>query len=146
MRLENEFVVPADVDTTWTALNDLEWVVPCFPGATLDSVDSDQFTGSVKLKLGSISMVYKGSGTFTERDESAHRVVISADGRDSRGQGTAQATVTTSLRDEGGSTRVTVVSDLKVTGKVAQFGRGVMNDVAGKILTQFADCLAGNLS
>lgn len=84
MRLENEFVVPADVDTTWTALNDLEWVVPCFPGATLDSVDSDQFTGSVKLKLGSISMVYKGSGTFTERDESAHRVVISADGRDSR--------------------------------------------------------------
>jgi carbon monoxide dehydrogenase subunit G len=91
-------------------------------------------------------MVYKGSGTFTECDESARRVVISADGRDSRGQGTAQATVTTSLRDEGGSTRVTVGSDLKVTGKVAEFGRGVMNDVAGKILTQFADCLAGNLS
>ena len=146
MKLENEFVVPADVDKTWAALNDLEWVVPCFPGATLDSVDSDSFTGSVKLKLGSISMVYKGSGTFTERDEEARRVVISADGRDSRGQGTAQATVTTSLQAEGTSTRVSVVTDLKVTGKVAQFGRGVMNDVAGKILTQFSTCLADNLS
>lgn len=146
MKLENEFVVPANVETTWAALNDLEWVVPCFPGATLESVDGDSFTGSVKLKLGSISMTYQGAGTFTERDESARRVVMSADGRDSRGQGTAQATVTTSLQDEGGATRVTVVSDLKVTGKVAQFGRGVMTDVAGKILTQFSECLAQNLS
>lgn len=146
MKLENEFVVPADVDKTWAALNDLEWVVPCFPGATLNSVDGDEFTGSVKVKLGSISMTYKGSGKFTERDEAAHRVVISARGQDERGQGMAQTTVTTSLHAEGGSTRVTVVSDLTVSGKIAQFGRGVMNDVAGKILTQFSTCLADNLS
>ena len=138
MHLENEFTVPVGIDEAWTMLLDLQRVVPCFPGATLDSVDHESFTGSVKMKLGSVSMVYKGSGIFTERDD--------AKGRESRGSGTATATVTTQLEPAGEGTRVKVVSDLKVTGKVAQFGRGVMVDITDKLLGQFADCIAKNLS
>ncbi len=145
MHLENEFTVPIGIDEAWTMLLDLQRVVPCFPGATLDSVDHESFTGSVKMKLGSVSMIYKGSGIFTERDEDAKRVVIDAKGRESRGSGTATATVTTQLEPDGDATRVMVVSDLKVTGKVAQLGRGVMGDVADKLLGQFADCIAKNL-
>jgi len=146
MHLENEFTVPVGIDEAWTMLLDLQRVVPCFPGATLDSVDHESFTGSVKMKLGSVSMVYKGSGIFTERDDEAKRVVIDAKGRESRGSGTATATVTTQLEPAGEGTRVKVVSDLKVTGKVAQFGRGVMVDITDKLLGQFADCIAKNLS
>lgn len=146
MELRNEFEVPAGIDETWAALNDVSRVAPCFPGSTLEEVDGDTFTGSVKVKLGSIQMVYKGKGEFVERDEAAHTVKMNASGRESRGSGTASADVTTSLSGNGDRTTVTVVTDLKITGKVAQFGRGVMNDVADKLLGQFSSCLAEKLS
>lgn len=145
MRLENEFTVPTGIDEAWATLLDLERVVPCFPGATLESVEGDTFAGSVKMKLGSVSLVYKGSGTFTERDEQARRAVIEAKGRESRGSGTANATTTMQLAEDGEGTKVVLTTELKITGKVAQFGRGVMSDIADKILMQFANCVADNL-
>jgi len=145
MQLANEFTVPIGVDEAWKTLLDLERVVPCFPGATLESVDGDTFRGSVKLKLGSVMMTYKGSGRFTERDDDAKRTVIEASGRDARGNGTANAVATMRLEPAGEQTKVVITTDLKITGKVAQFGRGVMNDVADKILGQFAACLQDNL-
>jgi len=142
VKLENEFTVPVDIDTVYAALNDPEKVTPCFPGATLDSQDGDDFTGTVKVKLGPISMTYKGKGTFVERDSTNHKVVVDAQGRDSRGNGTASAKATLSMTDDGGKTKVTVVTEMQITGKPAQFGRGVMSDVGDKILGQFASCLA----
>ena len=143
MKLENEFTVPVDVDTVYQALNDPERVTPCFPGATLDTLDGDDFTGTVKVKLGPISMTYKGKGTFVERDATNHKVVVDAQGRDSRGNGTASAKATLTMTDQGGgSTKVSVLTEMQVTGKPAQFGRGVMSDVGDKILGQFASCLA----
>lgn len=142
MKLENEFTVPVDIDTVFDALNDPEKVTPCFPGATLDSRDGDDFTGTVKVKLGPISMTYKGKGTFVERDKTNHKVVVDAQGRDSRGNGTASAKATLTMTDDGGKTKVNVLTEMQVTGKPAQFGRGVMADVGDKILGQFASCLA----
>ena len=143
MQLENTFTVPVDIDTVYDALNDPEKVTPCFPGATLTSADGDDFTGTVKVKLGPISMTYKGKGTFVERDKSAHKVVVDAQGRDSRGNGTASAKATLTMSEAGsGQTKVTVLTEMQVTGKPAQFGRGVMADVGDKILGQFASCLA----
>jgi carbon monoxide dehydrogenase subunit G len=143
MQLENSFTVPVDIDTVYDALNDPEKVTPCFPGATLTSEDGDDFTGTVKVKLGPISMTYKGKGTFVERDKTAHKVVVDASGRDSRGNGTASAKATLTMKDAGGGkTTVTVLTEMQVTGKPAQFGRGVMADVGDKILGQFASCLA----
>jgi carbon monoxide dehydrogenase subunit G len=143
MQLENTFTVPVDIDTVYDALNDPEKVTPCFPGATLTSQDGDDFTGTVKVKLGPISMTYKGKGTFVERDKTAHKVVVDAQGRDSRGNGTASAKATLTMSDAGsGQTKVTVLTEMQVTGKPAQFGRGVMADVGDKILGQFASCLA----
>jgi carbon monoxide dehydrogenase subunit G len=142
VKLENEFTVPVDIDTVYAALNDPEKVTPCFPGATLDSRDGDDFTGTVKVKLGPISMTYKGKGTFVERDSTNHKVVVDAQGRDSRGNGTASAKATLTMADEGGKTKVTVLTEMQITGKPAQFGRGVMADVGDKILGQFAACLA----
>lgn len=146
MQLENEFVVPVGVDQAWAALNDPRRVAPCFPGATLESVDGDAFTGSVKLKLGPISMLYKGKGTFVERDDAAHRVVIDATGRDSRGGGHAKATITGTLTADGPSTAVRLVTDLAITGKPAQLGRGLIADVSNRIVDQFAACLATTLA
>lgn len=143
MQLENSFTVPVDVDTVYDALNDPEKVTPCFPGASLTSTDGDDFTGTVKVKLGPISMTYKGKGTFVERDKTNHKVVVDASGRDSRGNGTASAKATLTMKDSGGGrTTVTVLTEMQVTGKPAQFGRGVMADVGDKILGQFASCLA----
>jgi carbon monoxide dehydrogenase subunit G len=143
MQLENTFTVPVDIDTVYDALNDPEKVTPCFPGAALTSQDGDDFTGTVKVKLGPISMTYKGKGTFVERDKANHKVVVDAQGRDSRGNGTASAKATLTMVDAGsGQTKVTVLTEMQVTGKPAQFGRGVMADVGDKILGQFASCLA----
>ena len=142
MKLENEFTVPVDIDAVYAALNDPEKVTPCFPGATLDSQDGDDFTGTVKVKLGPISMTYKGKGTFVERDATAHKVVVDAQGRDSRGNGTASAKATLTMTAEGDRTKVNVLTEMQITGKPAQFGRGVMSDVGDKILGQFASCLA----
>src|SRR4051812_48208301 len=115
------------------------------PGAALDTVDGDDFTGRVKVKLGPINLTYQGKASFIEKDEAAHRAVIDARGKDQRGNGTAAAVVTAKLAAEGSITRVDVVTDLNITGRPAQFGRGVMTDVGNKLLGQFADKLAAQL-
>jgi carbon monoxide dehydrogenase subunit G len=146
MKLEHRFTVPAPVDEAWATFNDLERVVPCFPGATLTSVDGDDFEGSCKVKLGPVSLLYTGSGHFVERDPTAYRAVITAKGKDRRGNGTASANVTAQLKESGpSSTEVSVETELTVTGKPAQFGRGLMQDVSDKMLAQFVDCLAKEL-
>jgi carbon monoxide dehydrogenase subunit G len=147
VELTHTFTVPAPVDEAWATFMDLEQVGACFPGATVTSVSDDGFEGTVKVKLGPIALVYAGSGTFTERDDTAHRAVIEAKGKDKRGNGTAGATVTVQLADTGdGSTRAEVQTDLAVTGKPAQFGRGVMQDVSDKLLQQFVHCIEGRFA
>ena len=146
MELKHEFTVPATLAETWRALNDIESVAACFPGAQVNSVEGDTFQGSCKVKLGPIALVYNGTGTFVEKDEAAGRMVIDAKGKDKRGNGTAGAHVTATMSDAGdGSTRVEVQTDLAITGKPAQFGRGVMQDVSDKLLGQFTDCLEKNV-
>jgi carbon monoxide dehydrogenase subunit G len=127
-------------------LLDIERIAPCMPGAALDSVSGDDFTGRVKVKLGPINLTYQGKASFVEKDEAAHRAVIDARGKDQRGNGTAAATVTATLAAQGSNTRVDVLTDLNITGRPAQFGRGVMTDVGNKLLGQFADKLAAQLS
>jgi carbon monoxide dehydrogenase subunit G len=147
VQLEHSFTVPVGIDEAWDVLLDIERVAPCMPGAAIDSVDGDDFTGTVKVKLGPIGLTYKGKASFIEKDLAAHRAVINAQGRDARGAGTAAARVTATLTSEGAaSTKVLVTTDLDITGKPAQFGRGVMVDVGNKLIGQFADCLAGQLT
>jgi uncharacterized protein len=146
VELQHSFSVPVDVDQAWAVLVDIEQVAPCMPGAALDTVDGDAFTGSVKVRLGPIGLTYKGKARFVEKDEIAHRAVIDAQGKDARGNGTASATVTATLHPQDDGTRVEVNTDLAITGKPAQFGRGVMADVGNKLIGQFADCLAGKLA
>ncbi|GAB3557402.1 SRPBCC family protein [Spelaeicoccus albus] len=145
MELHHNFTVPSSVDDTWATFNDLELVAPCFPGATLTGVDGDEFTGTVKVKLGPISMVYSGSGKFTERDEGAHRAVIEASGKDKRGNGNAGATVTVQLAPDGDGTTVDVLTDMNVGGKPAQFGRGIIQSVSNKLMGKFVDCVKTKL-
>ena len=145
MQLENSFTVPVPIDEAWRVLLDIERIAPCMPGAALDSVDGDDFTGRVKVKLGPINLTYQGKASFLEKDEAAHKAVIDARGKDQRGNGTAAATVTATLAAEGSITRVHVLTDLNITGRPAQFGRGVMTDVGNKLLGQFADKLAAQL-
>ncbi len=145
MQLENSFTVPVPIDEAWRVLLDIERIAPCMPGAALDSVDGDDFTGRVKVKLGPINLTYQGKASFIEKDEAAHRAVIDARGKDQRGNGTAAAVVTATLAEAGSSTRVDVLTDLNITGRPAQFGRGVMTDVGNKLLGQFADKLAAQL-
>ena len=146
MQLEHSFSVPVGVDHAWGVLLDIERIAPCMPGAALDTVDGDEFTGSVKVRLGPIGLTYKGRARFVEKDEVAHRAVIDAQGKDARGNGTAAAKVTAALHPQDGSTRVEMSTELTITGKPAQFGRGVMADVGNKLIGQFADCLAGKLA
>ena len=134
MELTHSFTVPTSVDDAWALFMDLERVGGCFPGATVTEVDDDGFAGTVKVKLGPIALLYTGTGSFVERDDAAHRAVIEAKGKDKRGNGTAGATVTIELSPDGNGTRADVVTDLAVTGKPAQFGRGVMQDVSDKLL------------
>jgi carbon monoxide dehydrogenase subunit G len=116
------------------------------PGATITSVEGKEFSGSVKVKLGPVSLLYKGKGEYSETDENAHRVVLKASGKDSRGSGTAAATITVTLTDQGGSTKGDVHTDLNITGKPAQFGRGMISDVGGKLIESFSTNLADKLS
>jgi carbon monoxide dehydrogenase subunit G len=140
--LTHSFTVPVDRPTAWAAFQDIESVAECFPGAAVTSVEGDTFEGTCKVKLGPIALQYSGSGAFIERDVEAFRMLLEAKGRDKRGNGTAGATVTTTFLEEGpSSTRVEVVTDLSITGKPAQFGRGVMQDVSDKLLGQFVTCL-----
>lgn len=145
--LENSFVVPANIETAWQTLLDVEAIAPCMPGATLESVNGDEFSGNVKVKLGPVSMTYQGTARFVTKDASQHRAVIEGNGRESRGTGTASALVTAQLVAESEQrTRVDVTTVLTITGKAAQFGRGVMQDVAGRLIDQFAGNLESVLS
>ncbi len=141
MELTHDFTVPAPIESAWATFMDLEGVGQCFPGATVTEVTDDGFTGTVKVKLGPIALVYAGAGQFLSRDATAYRAVLEAKGKDKRGNGTAGATVTIQLTPSSGGTRIDVVTDLAVTGKPAQFGRGVMQDVSDKLLGQFLLCL-----
>jgi uncharacterized protein len=144
LELEHSFTVPADIDTAWNTLLDVERIAMCMPGATLLNVEGDTFNGQVKIKLGPITMVFGGAASFVEKDLANHRLVINASGSETKGTSTAQAIVTTQLIAESPSlTRVDVNTDLAITGKPAQFGRGVMSDVAGRIIGQFAGNLEG---
>jgi carbon monoxide dehydrogenase subunit G len=146
MELTHEFTVPAPPEVTWQTFMDLERVGGCFPGATVTEVSDEGFKGTVKVKLGPIALQYTGSGSFVERDDAARRAVIEAKGKDKRGNGTAGATVTIGLAEDGDGTRVEVATELSVTGKPAQFGRGVMQDVSDKLLQQFIACIEGELT
>lgn len=146
MRLDHSFTVPVGVDEAWRVLLDVPRVAPCMPGAALTEFDGEAFTGTVKVKVGPMVLTYTGKGRFVERDDEAHRVVIEASGRDTRAAGTASATVTAVLVPDGDQTRVDVGTDLVVTGKPAQFGRGMLADVSGRLIGQFADCLASEIS
>lgn len=141
MELTHTFTVPSSPSDTWEHFGDIGAVAECFPGAAVTMAEGDDFEGTVKVKLGPISLVYTGTGHFVERDEAAKRFVIEAKGKDKRGNGTASATVTATMAEAGSGTEVSVVTDLAVTGKPAQFGRGVMQDVSDKLLGQFVDCL-----
>jgi carbon monoxide dehydrogenase subunit G len=145
MELEHSFTVPVSVERAWDVLLDVERVAPCMPGATLDSVNGDEIKGRIKVKVGPISMTYAGTATFTERDKAAGAVTLEATGKETRGAGTASATVRSVLTDSDGQTQVSVHTSLNVTGKPAQFGRGVMAEVGGKLIGIFADNLAAML-
>jgi carbon monoxide dehydrogenase subunit G len=141
MELTNTFDVSVPVDTAWAVLTDVERIAPCLPGAQLQEIEGDEYRGVVKVKVGPITAQYKGKATFIEKDDVAHKAVLEASGRDTRGQGNASATITALLEPSGDGTHVTVTTDLTVTGKVAQFGRGVLADVSAKLLGQFVDNL-----
>ena len=142
MELVHDFTVPVPADQAWKLLVDVEKIAPCLPGAAVTSVDGDAFEGGMKIKLGPISMTFKGDGELVEKDEAAKRVVLKAKGRDAKGNGGAQATVSATLDEHDGVTDVHVLTDLNVTGKAAQFGGGVMKDVSNRMLGQFADNLS----
>ncbi|MEN3121306.1 SRPBCC family protein [Janibacter sp. LM] len=142
MILEHTFTVPTDQDTTWRTLLDVERVAPCMPGATLDSIDGDDFIGRVKVKTGAIQMAYRMQGRFVETDEAARVAVIEGSGKESRGGGNVRATITLRLKPAGSSTEVAVETDLAITGKPAQFGRGALDDIGSKIIGQFANNLS----
>ena len=146
MHLHHEFVVPVPVQQAWNVLLDVERIAPCLPGATVESVEGDSFAGRVKVKVGPITVTYQGTAMFVQRDEAGRRVTIRADGREARGPGTAAATVEAVLHDEGERTRVALDTELAITWRPAQFGRGVMVDVSNKLLGMFADCLEQTLA
>src|SRR5215218_5290237 len=137
MRLENAFTVPAPVERAWAALLDVERVAPCLPGAALDDGDGTEFSGTMTIKLGPVTSRYRGTVRIEEADAEARRAVLRAQGRDARGNGTAAATITTRLEPIAEGTRVRVETDLAVSGPAAQFGRGVMQDVSGKLMGEF---------
>ena len=146
MELKNEFRVDIPTEQAWNTLTDVEFIAPCMPGAQLTEIDGDEFKGGVKVKVGPITAQYKGSAKFVELDEANRRIVLEATGRDSRGAGNAAAEVIAEMTPDGEGTVVSITTDLKITGKVAQFGRGVMADVTEKLIGQFVDSLSEKLS
>lgn len=145
MELENRFHVALPISQTWNTLTDIEFIAPCMPGAQLTEVDGDEFKGQVKIKVGPITAQYKGTARFVEKDEASHTATIEASGRDSRGAGNASALVTAQMTEAGDGTDVVITTDMKITGKVAQFGRGVMGDVTEKLIGQFVSALEEKL-
>jgi carbon monoxide dehydrogenase subunit G len=145
MELAHEFTVAVPVEQAWNVLTDVARIAPCMPGAQLTEVNGGTYHGQVKIKVGPITAQYKGTASFAEKDEAARRVVLKAAGRDTRGQGTASATVTAAMAEEAGSTTVSIVTDLSVSGRAAQFGRGVMADVSARLLEQFVHNLEADV-
>ena len=141
MDIADSFRVSTPIGDTWKVLLDIEGIAPCLPGAQLQEIDGNDYKGIVKVKVGPITAQYKGTATLTEADEATHRIVLDAAGRDTRGQGNAKATIVVTMNEDGDGTRVDVVTDLAITGKVAQFGRGVLDDVSAKLLRQFVENL-----
>ena len=142
MKLENRFTVDVPIDAAWKVLLDVERIAPCMPGATLTSVTGDHFEGTVKVKVGPINLTYGGKASFVSKDEANHVAVIDGSGKETRGTGTAKALITCRLVAQGDSTEIQVDTDLNITGKPAQFGRGVLVDVSAKLVDQFAACLS----
>ena len=141
MKIENEFVVGAPVQQAWEAMLDLERVAPCLPGASIDEASDGEYQGTMSIKLGPISARYRGTVRVEEADEENHRAVMKANGQETRGQGSASATITSTLYEENGNTRVHVETDMQVAGRAAQFGRGIMQDVAEEMMGRFSTCL-----
>jgi len=141
MEINDSFRVSTPIDATWKVMLDIEGIAPCLPGAQLQEVEGDEYRGIVKVKVGPITAQYKGTARLAEVDEANHRLVIDASGRDTRGQGNAKATIVVTMMAEGGGTKVDVSTDLSITGKVAQFGRGVLADVSSKLMGQFVENL-----
>jgi carbon monoxide dehydrogenase subunit G len=146
IELDHSFAVPVPPEQAWDVLLDVARVAPCMPGATVDEVDGDVVTGKIRVKVGPISMTYSGKATFTDKDEAAHAVKVEAAGKETRGAGTASATVQARLEDDNGQTRVSVHTSLNVTGRPAQFGRGVMAEVGGRLIEKFSANLAQQLA
>jgi carbon monoxide dehydrogenase subunit G len=147
MELEHSFTIPVPPEQAWQVLLDVERIAPCMPGATVDAVEGDVVKGRIKVKVGPVSLTYSGTARFVEKDEKTRTVVLEGSGKDTRGSGTASATVRSTLQDEGGGqTRVTVHTSMTVTGRPAQFGRGVMAEVGGRIIEKFATNLAALLA
>jgi uncharacterized protein len=141
VKMENEFTVEAPVEQAWETLLDLERITPCLPGAALQEESGDEYKGTMTIRLGPVTQKYNGTISFEETDEESRRAVLKADGKDARGQGTASATITSTLSEEDGGVHVRVETDMHLTGRAAQFGRGVQQDVATKLINQFAECL-----
>jgi uncharacterized protein len=139
MEINDSFRVSTPIDATWKVMLDIEGIAPCLPGAQLQEVEGDEYRGIVKVKVGPITAQYKGTARLAEVDEANHRLVIDASGRDTRGQGNAKATIVVTMAPEGAGTKVEVATDLSITGKVAQFGRGVLVDVSSKLMGQFVE-------
>ena len=146
MKINNEFTVGVPVEEAWETMLNLERIAPCLPGAAIQGSEGEEYQGTMKVKIGPITANYKGTAKFEETDEENRRAVLKATGRDARGQGTASATIVSTLQEEGDDTRVMVETDMKLTGRAAQFGRGIAQDVATKMLEQFAECLEREIS
>ena len=147
MKIDYEFTVGVPVDQAWGRMLDLEKIAPCLPGAAIqEELDDGEYAGTMKVEIGPMTVSYKGTVKFEETDESARRAVLQATGREARGQGTATATIVSTLHDEGDGTRVNVETDMMLTGRVAQFGRGLAQDVAKRMLDEFAVCLEREIS
>jgi carbon monoxide dehydrogenase subunit G len=146
MKIQNEFTVHVPIETAWKVLTDLEVIAPCLPGAQLTGRDGDNYQGKVKIKLGPVVSEFAGVATFAQKDDTQHRAVIEAQGRDARGAGNASATITAQCRAEGETTVVNVDTDLKISGKLAQLGGSMINEVSEKLLGQFVNCLEGKFT
>ena len=146
MEITNSFAVDEPIERAWELLTDIPFIAPCLPGAKLTDETDGVYSGGIKIKVGPVTAEYKGSAEFVEKDEANHKAVINGKGRDTRGAGNAQALITAQMIPVGTSTQVDIVTDLKISGKVAQFGRGVMQDVSAKLLGQFAECLEAKIA
>lgn len=146
MELDHSFTVPVPPDRAWHVLLDVERIAPCMPGATVEEFDGEVVTGRIKVKVGPVSLTYRGTAKFTERDPDARVVVVDASGKETRGAGTASAAVRASLEPAGDGTQVLIHTTMNVTGRPAQFGRGVIVEVGGKLVEKFAENLAQMIS